>query len=128
MSKRPCYCEAVTKYEFVRLVAKKCGYPIYQCSDVWDACVEVMGDVLGDGRAIVFKKLGRLEPYTKSERIMYRLSDKTECGIQLDEQGNKVSYTFPPVRWIKFHLANYMKYKMNPGIYTNDNTADEYDD
>lgn len=126
MSKRACWVSAATKHEFVRSVAKKCGYPIYQCSEVWDACVETMAEVLEDGRAIVFKKLGRLEPYTKKERKMYYLSN--ESGIKLDENGEKASYTFPAVKWVKFHLANHMKFKMNPGIYTKDETDTEYDD
>ena len=128
MSKRPCFCEAITKYELIRIIAKKSGYPIYQCSEIWEAFVEAMAETLDGGRAIVFKKLGRLEPYTKRERKMYVLSNETDCGIKLDENGEKVSYTFPPVRWIKFHIANNMKFRMNPGVYTNYTAVTEDDD
>lgn len=76
----------------------------------------------------MFKKLGRLEPHTKKERKLYHLTPDVEGGIKLDENGERMSYIFPPVNIIKFHTANIMKQRMNPGIYSDETASTEYDD
>lgn len=124
MSIRSNKVEAITKYELVRRIAKKTGFTIGNSTTALDAVVEAIADVMLEGRAVTFKCFGRLEPYTKTERKLYKLSTKT--GIALDENGEKVTYTMPATKWIKFHMAQSFKYKMNPGIYDDEpvNTDD----
>ena len=107
--------EAITKKEIVRALSKKTGFTQYNCSKLYDAVVEVFAETILGGRAIPMVKFGRIEPFERPERKMYRLDNGT--GIKLDENGEKVTYTVPPTRWVKFHMANSFKYQMNPGIY-----------
>lgn len=115
MSYKANQAEAITKYELVRRISKKTGFTIANSTTALDAVAEALAEVMLEGRAVVFKKFGRLEPYKKSPRTMCRLS--TETGVALDDNGEKITYEVPETRWIKFHMARYFKFKMNPGVY-----------
>lgn len=118
MSYKANQTEAITKYDLVRRISKITGFTIANSTIALDAVAEAISDVMLEGRAVVFKKFGRLEPYKKSKRTMCRLS--TETGVALDTNGEKITYEVPETKWIKFHMAQCFKYKMNPGVYTNE--------
>lgn len=126
MSRKTDRVEAITKKELVRAISKKTGFTQKNCSKALDAVIEVFAETILDGRAVPMLKFGRIEPYWKPERTLYKLDNET--GIKLDENGEKVTYTFPKTRWVKFHMANFFKCKMNPGVYHFENVVMNDDD
>lgn len=122
MSAKTNKVEAITKKEIVRSLSRKTGFTQYNCSKLYDAVIEVFTETILSGRAIPMIKFGRIEPFTRPERFMYYLDNDT--GIKLDENGEKMSYIIPPTHCVKFHTANNLRMKLNPGIYNEPQEVD----
>lgn len=110
--------DTITKDEIVRMMSKKTGFTIGNCKIAYDAVVEVLAEVIEDGRSIVFQKFGRLEPHTKKPRKYYKLDKDTK--FKLDDAGRPETYIFPAVRTVRFHMSERYKYRLNPGVYCNE--------
>lgn len=110
--------ELVTKKEFIRRMSHITGFTQGNCTIALDAVVELMKEIMLEGRGIYFFKFGWLEPFKKPPRQMYRLNDK---GIERDENGNRVGYIFPETTWLKFRMTEGFKSLINPGVYDRDN-------
>lgn len=121
MSRKERFSPLITKNEFIHLLSEKTGFTLKNCSIFYDAFAATVGEVLMSNRSIPLKKCGRIEPYIKPSRKLYKLDKDT--GIKLDENGEKMSYTIPDTRWIKFVMTQKFKCKMNPEVY-----VDKYPD
>lgn len=118
MSVTPNQVSAASKYEIMHKMSEKTGFTLKNCSIAYEALVEIFGDIIEEGRAVVFRKFGRIEPYVKPPRKMYKLVSGE--GIAHDDAGRLVSYTFPAVNCVKFHMSQKYKFRINPGIYANE--------
>lgn len=108
--------EPITQYELLSRVSKITGFTLKNCKTAYDAFVEVFADTIEEGRSVVFRKFGRIEPYKKPPRKYYKL-DANE-GFVKDDAGKPVTFIFPEVNSVKFHMSSHFKYKINPGIYS----------
>ena len=118
MSKQPNKVSAITKDEILHSMSDKTGFTLGNCRKAYDALVEVFRETMLDGRAIVFKKFGRLEPYTKKPRLFYRIN--REEGLMRDAAGRPETFVFPECKNVKFMITTGFKHKMNPEIYMSD--------
>lgn len=116
MSKKDKFAPSITKNEFIHLLSEKTGFTLKNCSVFYDAFADTLAEVLVSNRGIHLKKCGVIQPYLKPPRSLYQLDAKT--GIKLDENGEKVRYTVPETRWIKFVMTHKFKCRMNPDVYT----------
>lgn len=111
-----CKVDAMTQSELLHRLSEATGFTLKNCKIAYDALVEIMSDTIEEGRAIVFMNFGRIEPFVKHQRKMYKLV-KGE-GVELDENGQPVTYIVPETNNVKFHMANSYKYRLNPGIFS----------
>lgn len=118
MSHTPCKVESLTKSELLHKMSQKTGFTLRNCNIAYNALVEIFADTIEEGRAIVFQKFGRIEPYVKPPRKLYKLVQNK--GLEKDAAGRPVSYIFPAVNMVKFHMSNFFKWRLNPGIYSNE--------
>ena len=116
MSVTPNKAIPISQYELLHRVSEKTGFTQKNCKTAYDAFVEVFAEVVEEGRSIVFRKFGRIEPCKKPPRKYYKI-DPNE-GIAKDEMGKPITFIMPEVNTVKFYMSPHYKYKINPGTYS----------